>query len=48
MDFTPGEMMFYGGLALGALDLIVMLILAVGKAVSSRKLEKQLNQEYFQ
>ncbi|MCL2357294.1 MAG: hypothetical protein FWC70_09090 [Defluviitaleaceae bacterium] len=46
MDFTPGEMLFYGGIAgmvvVGVIALAVILIMAG----SRKRLRRKLNEEY--
>lgn len=47
MSFTPGEMLFYGGL-LGMLIIAIVAIIVVAVLSGSRKrLRSDLKQEYF-
>lgn len=46
MSFTPGEMLFYGGIAGMVLVGIVAIIVVAVLAGSRKRLRKKLNEEY--
>ena len=46
MDFTPGEMLFYSGLAGMALTVIAAIIVFALLAGSRRRLRRKLSEEY--
>ncbi len=46
MALTPGEMLFYGGLAGMAITLVVALIVIIVMSGSRRRLRKKLKEEY--
>jgi hypothetical protein len=46
MNFTPGEMLFYGGIAGMAITLIAAAIVITVLSGSRRRLRKKLNEEY--
>ena len=46
MNFTPGEMLFYGGIAGMVLVAIVSIIVVVVLAGSRKRLRRKLNEEY--
>ena len=46
MDFTPGEMLFYGGIAGMALVAVVSVIVVIILSGSRKRLRRKLNDEY--
>ncbi len=46
MSFTPGELLFYGGLLGIAITAIATIIVIVVLAGSRKRLRKKLNDEY--
>ena len=46
MDFTPGEMLFYGGMAGMAAVAIVSVIVFIVLSGSRKRLRKKLNEDY--
>ena len=46
MDFTPGELLFYGGIAGMALIGIISIAIIIILARSRRRLNKKFNDEY--
>jgi len=46
MNFTPGEMLFYGGIAGMVIVVIVSIIVIVVLAGSRKRLRRKLNEEY--
>ena len=46
MGFTPGELLFYGGIAGMAVVLVVSLIVIAVLAGSRKRLRSKLNEEY--
>ena len=46
MNFTPGELLFYGGIAGMALVLLIAIIVIIAMSGSRRKLRRKLNEEY--
>ena len=46
MDFTPGEMLFYGGIAGMAIVVIISIIVIAVLAGSRKRLRRKLNDEY--
>ena len=46
MDFTPGEMLFYGGITGAAIVLVVAIIVIAVLAGSRKRLRRKLNEEY--
>jgi hypothetical protein len=46
MEWTPGEMLFYGGLAALALTLIAAAVVAVVLGVSGARIRARLDEEY--
>lgn len=46
MKFTPGEMLFYGGIAGMVLVLVIAVTVAVVLSGSRRRLRHKLNEEY--
>ena len=46
MDFTAGEMLFYGGIAGMVLVVIVSAIVVAVLAASRKRLRRKLNEEY--
>ena len=46
MDFTPGEMLFYGGIAGMAIVVIISIIVIAVLAGSRKRLRRKLNEEY--
>ena len=46
MDFTPGEMFFYGGIAGMAVVVVVTIIVIAALAGSRKRLRRKLNEEY--
>jgi len=46
MDFTPGEMLFYGGIAGMAVVLLISLIVIIIMSGSRKRLRRKLNEEY--
>ena len=46
MDFTPGEMLFYGGIAGMAVVIVVSAIVIAVLAGSRKRLRRKLNEEY--
>lgn len=46
MNFTPGEMLFYGGLAGILLTGIVSMIVVAVLSGSRKRLRRKLNEEY--
>ena len=46
MDFTPGEMLFYGGIAGMAIVAIIAVIVIIILSGSRKRLRRKLNEEY--
>ena len=46
MDFTPGEMLFWGGIVGMVLVVIASAIVVAGLAGSRKRLRRRLNEEY--
>lgn len=46
MALTPGEMLFYGGLAGMAITLVAALVVIIVTSGSRRRLRKKLKEEY--
>ena len=46
MSFSPGEMLFYGGLAGTALVVIVSIVTVIILAGSKKRLRRKINEEY--
>jgi len=46
MDFTPGEMLFYGGIAGMVVVVLVTIIVIVILSGSRKRLRKKFNEEY--
>jgi len=46
MDFTPGEMLFYGGIAGMAIVIVVAAVVIIVMAGSRKRLRRKLNEEY--
>ena len=46
MDFTPGEMLFYGGIAGMVVVALVSIIVIAVLASSRKRLRRKLNDEY--
>ena len=46
MGFTPGEMLFYGGIAGMAVVVIVSIIVIAILSGSRKRLRRKLNEEY--
>ena len=46
MDFTPGEMLFYGGIVGMAIVVVVSIIIIVILSGSRKRLRRKLNEEY--
>lgn len=46
MNLTPGEMLFYGGIAGMAVVVIVAIIVIIVMSGSRRRLRKRLSDEY--
>lgn len=46
MELTPGEMLFYGGIAGMAITLVVAIIVIIVMSGSRRRLRKKLKEEY--
>jgi hypothetical protein len=46
MDFTPGEMLFYGGIAGMALVALIAVIVIIVMSGSRKRLRRKLNEEY--
>jgi hypothetical protein len=46
MDFTPGEMLFYGGIAGMAIVAVVAIVVILIMAGSRKRLRRKLNEEY--
>ena len=46
MELTPGEMLFYGGIAGMAITLVVAIIVIIVMSDSRRRLRKKLKEEY--
>ena len=46
MNFTPGEMLFYGGVAGMAVVAIVAVIVIIVLSGSRKRLRRKLNEEY--
>ena len=46
MSFTPGEMLFYGGIAGMAIVAIVAIIVIAVLSGSRKRLRRKLNEEY--
>ncbi|MDR3120352.1 MAG: hypothetical protein LBU58_03310 [Clostridiales bacterium] len=45
-NFTPGEMLFYGGIAGMAIVVAIAVVVIAVLAGSQRRLRKKLNEEY--
>ena len=46
MNFTPGEMPFYGGIAGMAIVLVVAVVVVIVVSGSRRRLRQKFNEEY--
>jgi hypothetical protein len=46
MNFTPGEMLFYGGIAGMTIALVVAAVVIAVLSGSRKRLRKKLNEEY--
>ena len=46
MNFTPGEMLFYGGIAGMAIVFVVAVVVVIVMAGSRKRLRRKLNEEY--
>ena len=46
MNFTPGEALFYGGIAGMAIIAVVALIVIIVMSGSRKRLRRKLNEEY--
>ena len=46
MNFTPGELYFYGGIAGMAIVAVAAIIVAIILAGSRKRLRRKLNEEY--
>ena len=46
MDFTPGEMLFYGGIAGMVIVALVTIIVIAVLSGSRKRLRRKLNEEY--
>ncbi|MCD7804364.1 MAG: hypothetical protein LUH03_04320 [Oscillospiraceae bacterium] len=46
MSFTPGQLLFYGGLLGIAVTAIITIIVIIVLAGSRKRLRKKLNEEY--
>ena len=46
MDFTPGEMLFYGGIVGMAIVVVVAVVVIVVLSGSRKRLRRKLNEEY--
>ena len=46
MSFTPGEMLFYGGIAGMAIVLVVSVVVIIILAGSRKRLRRKLSDEY--
>ena len=46
MEFTPGEMLFYGGIAGMVIVAVVSIIVIAVLAGSRKRLRRKLNEEY--
>jgi tetrahydromethanopterin S-methyltransferase subunit E len=46
MNFTPGEMLFYGGIAGMAIVIVTAIIIIAILAGSRKRLRRKLNEEY--
>jgi len=46
MSFTPGEMLFYGGIAGMAIVAIITVIVIIVLSGSRKRLRRKLNDEY--
>ena len=46
MDFTPGELLFYGGIAGMAIVVIVAIVVIIILSGSRKRLRHKLNDEY--
>lgn len=46
IDFTPGEMLFYGGIAGMVLVAIITIIVLIVMSGSRKRLRRKLNDEY--
>ena len=46
MNFTPGEMLFYGGTAGMAIVAVVAVIVIIALSGSRKRLRRKLNEEY--
>jgi len=46
MDFTPGELLFYGGIAGMAIVVITSIVVIIILSGSRKRLRRKLNDEY--
>lgn len=46
MDFTPGEMLFYGGIAGMGIIAVVSIVVVIILSGSRKRLRRKLNDEY--
>lgn len=46
INFTPGEMLFYGGIAGMVLTAIIAIIVLIVMSGSRKRLRRRLNEEY--
>lgn len=46
MDLTPGEMLFYGGIAGMAIVLIIAIVVIIALSGSRKRLRCKMNEEY--
>ena len=46
MDFTPGEMLFYGGIAGAAITAVIFVITVIALSVGWRRMNKKQVERY--
>ena len=46
MDFTPGEILFYGGIAGMAIVVVVAIVVIAALSGSRKRLRRKLGEEY--
>ncbi len=46
MDFTPGEILFYGGIAGMAVTAVITIIVVIVMGTSRKRLRRRMNEEY--
>ena len=46
MDFTPGEILFYGGIAGMAVVAVIAIIVVIVMGTSRKRLRHRMNEEY--